>query len=312
MARLSEGTAVARGNALPIAARLEHDVRMLAEEIGERNLRDPIRHRALVKAAAFLWNELRETGRQPGRQAFWANERATENLELEIAGAEFAREVIVIGAHYDTVRSSPGGNDNGTGVAVVLQLARMFSQVAEHARPARTLRFVLFSCEEPPFTRTPQMGSMVYAARCKQHGEHVAGMLSLETLGSFYDGHRGPDAPLPFRLWSPFRGDFIAVIGNLASKPLTQRITHEFRASSRVRCRTLTAPGFLPGVRSSDHWSFWKHGYRASMITDTAPLRYRHYHRPTDRAANVDFERLAEITSGMSVVVQRLSNDPIS
>jgi Zn-dependent M28 family amino/carboxypeptidase len=295
------------GNGL--SARLERHVRVLAEEIGERNLRDETRQRALGKARDYLYEALSRTGKQPAVQEFSAGGHVATNLEIEVEGHAASAGCIVIGAHYDTAHTSPGANDNATGVAVLLQLAEWFSSLGSSGEPppSATLRFVLFSCEEPPFTRTPSMGSLVYAKRCQARGEQIGAMLSLETLGSFYEEHRGPEAPFPLNVFSPFRGDFVAVVGNLRSRSLAAQVERGFRTDSMTRCLAFGAPGVLPGIKSSDHWSFWKYGYRAVMVTDTAPLRYRHYHRPTDRVQYVDFVRLADIARGLRSAVASLA-----
>jgi hypothetical protein len=287
------------------ADELKRDVEILASEIGERNLRDPRRSRALESAREFIANEFAATGRTVRRQQYVVRRVGVENLEIEFPGTDKAGEIVVAGAHYDTAENTPGANDNATGVAALLAIARRASRDTERLR---TLRLVAFCTEEPPFTRTPDMGSVVYARACRRRGDCIVGMLSLETMGYFSDSRRAEHAPFPFNYVSPWRPDFLAVFGNVSSRSLVDRVTSAFDEAGQIRCIGVSLPGILPGVRSSDHWSFWKEGYRAAMLTDTAFLRYRHYHRPTDTADKLDFERLAKVTSSITRALDRLAN----
>lgn len=285
---------------------LREDVLALAVDIGERNLRDTLRARRLGLARDYLVQRLEGAGYPVRLHAYDAAGHQVENVEVELRGTTYPEQVLVVGAHYDSAHHSPGANDNGTGVAALLALAELF-QGGAVARPSCTVRFVAFATEEQPFTRTPEMGSFAYARRCYERHETVRGMLSLETLGSYAQGHRWPEAPFPLNVVSPLRADFFAVVGNLASHALVRRCVESFPGRPGVRCRGVALPGLLPGVKSSDHWSFWQHGYPAVMLTDTAPLRYRHYHRPSDIIERVDFTTLAAVTTGLVSVVRELA-----
>jgi hypothetical protein len=292
-----------------VTARLKRDVSVLATEIGERNLRDPARRRALRAAREYIAAELTAAGHRVSRQTYAVGDTSVENLEVELRGTDKAEEIIVVGAHYDTAANTPGANDNASGVAALLAIAR-------HARSGigrrRTVRLVAFCTEEPPFTRTAEMGSWVYARACRRHGDAIAGMLSLETLGYYADSHRPKHAPFLLRHASPWRADFLAVLGNLGSRELVSQVVGAFDEVKKIRCVGAALPGFLPGVRSSDQWSFWKEGYPAIMLTDTAWLRYRHYHRPSDTPDKLDFARLAKVTSSVEHALDRLANADIS
>src|SRR5436190_16300500 len=128
-----------------------------------------------------------------------------------------------------------------------------------------------------PFTRTKEMGSYVYANTCRARGDPIIGMLCLETIGC-YSEEVGSQRLSLHGLLLPRRGNFLAVVGNRKSKALLEDITASLRRAASVRAEAWTLPTHFPGAWSSDHWSFWKHGYRAVMATDTAPLRYRYYH----------------------------------
>ncbi|NMO16761.1 M28 family peptidase [Pyxidicoccus fallax] len=285
---------------------LREDVMALAVDIGERNLRDTLRARRLGLTRDYLVQRLESAGYAVKLHGYEAGGHRVENVEAELPGTSYPDEVLVVGAHYDSAHGSPGANDNGSAVASLLALAGLF-QVGAMPRPARTVRFVAFATEEQPFTRTPEMGSFAYARRCRERHEDIRAMLSLETLGSYAHAHRWPEGPFPLNLYSPLRGDFFAVVGNLASRALVRRCVAAFPQGPGARCAGVALPGLLPGVKSSDHWSFWQHGYPAVMLTDTGPLRYRHYHRHSDILDRVDFTTLATVTTGLVSVVRELA-----
>lgn len=282
-----------------LAAELERDVREIAGRIGERSVRRP---RALAEASEYVEVRLRETGLRVRRLLVPA--LSADNVETELAGSDPAAGMIVVGAHYDSVQDCPGANDNGTGVAAMLALARRFAKT----HPARTLRFVAFPGEEPPTFDTDAMGSVAYARACRANGETVAAMLSLETLGCYSDAPGSQKFPLPLLgLVYPNRGDFLTFVGNLSSASLVRRAIGAFREHARFPSEGAALPSWVPGVGWSDHASFWKEGYPAIMVTDTAPFRYPHYHLPTDTPDRVDYERLARVVHGLAAVVEQIS-----
>src|SRR6266487_581027 len=225
---------------------LRRDVQTLAGDIGERNM---IRYSQLNAAAEFIENSFSRVGLQPRRDTYELNGRACHNIEGEIHGVR--PEIVLVGAHYDSVFGGPGANDNGSGVAALLAFARYFSGKVGQ----QTLRFGAFVNEEPPFFQTPQMGSFVYASRCKARGDKISAMISLETTANF-----------------------IGFVGNFHSRALVRRAISLFRAQQKIPSEGAALPSFIPGVSWSDQWSFWQHGYPAIIVTDTALFRYRHYH----------------------------------
>ncbi len=284
-----------------LAGQLEADVRMLAEEIGERNVFHPER---LQRAVAFIERELAAVGLEAERQTYEVRGVASHNIEAELEGSERPEEIIIIGAHYDSVLGSPGANDNGSGVAALLALARRFAE----ADPARSLRFVFFVNEEPPFFLSPEMGSVVYAGRSAEHGEDIRGMVSLETIGYYDDQPKSQTYPIGMLDWIyPDQGDFIAFVSNLRSRSLLRAAVGAFREETRIPSEGASLPGFIPGVGWSDHWAFWQEGYSAIMLTDTAPFRYPYYHTAEDTWDRLDYERLALVVRGFEPVVEHLA-----
>lgn len=281
------------------AEQLRADVTYLGQAIGERNAAHYVQ---LDQAAFFIENEWRKAGYSPQRQEYEVNGRRFANIELELRGAAAPREIIVLGAHYDSAPGSPGANDNGSAVATLLDLARAF-----HGRRfRRTLRLVAFTNEEQPFTRTPQMGSRVYARSARRRREQIMAMIGLENIGcrSLREGSQR----LSFRgRLLPSRGDFIAMVANRRSRFLLEPVRTAFQQHAAIDCAALVLPSFFPGAWSSDHWSFAREGFPAIMLTDTALLRYRYYHTPEDTPEKLDYDFLSLVTAGLESVLIELA-----
>ena len=280
-------------------AELVADVQTLAGDIGERNMP---RYPQLNAAADFIEGSFSRAGLQPRRDTYELQGRGCHNIEAEIRGVR--PQIVVIGAHYDSVFGSPGANDNGSGVAAMLALARRFA-----GKPAgRTLRFVAFVNEEPPYFQTGQMGSFVYASRCKARSEQISAMISLETIGYFSDAPRSQTYPsLGLGAFYPTTGNFIGFVGNVRSRTLLRRAISLFRQQGRLPSEGAALPSFIPGVGWSDQWAFWQHGYPGIMITDTAPFRYPHYHAATDTPDKLDYDRFALVVSGVEKMIEELT-----
>ncbi len=282
-----------------LRAELKADVQTLAGEIGERNV---VRWSQLQAAADFIETSFARAGLTIKRDACEVEGRICHNLEAEMRGSD--PEVVLIGAHYDSVFGSPGANDNGSGVAAMLALARRFA-----GQPPRyTMRFVAFVNEEPPFFQTPKMGSMVYARNCKARGDRIRAMISLETIGYFSDtpgSQKYPAAGLG--IFYPRVGNFIGFVGNVPSRALLRQVLAQFREEKKLPSEGAALPAFIPGVGWSDQWAFWQNGYPGIMVTDTAPFRYPYYHSPNDTADKIDYDRFALVVSGLEKTIERLA-----
>jgi Zn-dependent M28 family amino/carboxypeptidase len=283
-----------------LSDRLAAHIQTLAGDIGERNIFKPGAYR---RAADYIAGAFKDAGYEVDWQRFEAQRVTCANLTATRVGSTRADEIVVIGAHYDSVAGCPGANDNASAVAALLELARRFAG----DRPARTIRFVAFANEEPPFFLTDKMGSRVYAGACRERRDDVQAMISLETLGCYNDAPGSQRYPPLFRFFYPDRGNFVAFVSDLGSRPLLSRSARVFRAHSNVPLETCATFASVPGVDWSDHGSFWKHGYRAFMVTDTAPYRYSHYHEPTDTPEKVNCDMLARVTLGIEAVVRDLA-----
>ena len=284
-----------------LAATLRRHVARIAAH--EHNLEH---YRELEEVARYIEATLASFGYVPGRQEFTVNGKSVRNIDAVIAPATTDRdaEVIVIGAHYDSVSGSPGANDNGSGTAAVIELARLMRDL--DGRSKKRIRFVLFVNEEPPYFRTDTMGSVRYARTLVERGEQVVAMYSIETIGFFSSAPGSQKYPPPFGLMFPDRGDFVAFVGLLGSRDLVHRAIRSFRAHTAFPSIGGVAPDLVPGIGSSDHWSFARHGIPALMVTDTAPFRYPHYHETSDTPDKVDTESMARIVKGLERMFREL------
>ena len=299
------------GHLVPLTSEettLRDDVRRhvekLAGEIGERNLDH---YEALTAASRYLADTLASDGYRVERNGFEVTTPSgvliTDNLVAEIRGSKRPGEIVVVGAHYDSALGTPGADDNATGAAAVLCLAKAFTGKT----PERTLRFAFFTNEEPPYYHKAAMGSLVYARASKSRAESIVAMLSLETIGYFSDQPGSQQYPFPINLLYPSTGNFLGFIGNVASRALVRRAIGSFRAQSPVASEGVAGPTFIPGIDWSDQWAFWEQGYHGIMLTDTALYRNPHYHARTDTPDTIDYERLVHVVRGVESVVADLA-----
>lgn len=286
-----------------LADELAADVQQLAGSIGERNV---FEYQSLQAAVEFIETSLSDAGYKVRKQDYSAESRICSNIEVQLTGTARSEQIVVIGAHYDSVLNCPGANDNGSAVAATLALARRFAS----RQTPRTLRFVLFANEEPPFFKTDQMGSVVYAKSCRDKNENIVAMLSLETMGYYSDEPKSQKYPFPLNLVYPSTGNFIGFVSNLSSRRLLHTVIASFRKNCSFPSQGGAVPEFIPGTNWSDHWAFWQQGYPAMMVTDTAPFRYQHYHTPEDTPDKIDYDRLARVVSGLEKVITELTNTP--
>ena len=265
-------------------------VEYLTVTIGDRHLWKDF---SLDKTARYIESIFESYGYPVQRQTFSCYGKAVSNLIVEKTGTD--KEVVIIGAHYDTVPGSPGADDNASAVAGLLELARLNQEASNR----KTLVFSALVNEEPPCFGSPDMGSMVYAKHLKEQRVPVEVMVSLEMIGYFSE-ERIQTYPLPgMGLVYPKTGNYIGVVGNLHSSKYVCFFKKGIRKHSSINARSLTAPEFFGGIYLSDNYSFWHHGYTAVMVTDTSFFRNRHYHQATDTIDTLDFDRMAEVIRGL-------------
>lgn len=300
-----------------LSSNLRRHVEYLCSEICPRNFLNP---KGLAASADYIDRQFREFGYSPVRTQFKAeegllkdypsapdNEITYENIAVEIRGSRLPDEIFVIGAHYDSPAAVDGcraANDNASGVAAVLELAHRFSGKTFD----RTVRFVSFPNEEPPFFWTSSMGSYVYAKGCRDRKEKIIGMYSLETIGYYSDKPGSQDYPPPLKYVYPDKGDFVGFVGNISSIGLIRKSASIFRKKVKFPSEGAALLSSIPGVGWSDHWSFWEMGYPALMVTDTAPFRYPYYHSSSDNPDKLDYDSMARVVAGLDLVIQEILN----
>ena len=283
-----------------IRDRLVHHVHVLSAEIGERHPENPA---AIDRTVAYIVREFENAGFDTEHHGYGGNGRH-RNVVAELAGGGRRDEILVVGAHYDTVRQSPGADDNASGVAALLVIAAHLAA----SRPEKTIRFIAFANEEHPFSGTDDMGSLWYAREMRARGENIVAMFSLEMLGCYSDKAASQNYPVPLKWFYPSTASFIAFVANMSSRPLLVQAIQAFRRHSGFPAEGLAAPeSLLPDIRRSDHASFWDHGYPALMITDTASYRNRNYHSPADLAPTLDYERMAAVVHGLIAMIADLA-----
>jgi Zn-dependent M28 family amino/carboxypeptidase len=281
--------------------RLHEHIDVLALKIGERHIGRP---RALAAAARYIEGALARTGRDVRRQSYKAGAIECSNLQVELTGVERPGDILLVGAHYDTVEGSPGADDNASGVAAMIEIASLLSR----RRLRSTVRCVAFVNEEPPFFYSRQMGSAVYARAARARGDDIRLMVSLEMLG-YYSARSGSQHYPPLLgLFYPDRANFIAFVSNLGSRRELARLCGAFRSNCTFPSERLASPAIVPGVSWSDQLSFWRAGYPAVMVTDTAFYRYPHYHAPTDTPEKLNYVALARVTAGLADAVASLAD----
>ncbi len=272
-------------------------VNILADEIGPRPISRPER---LVLARDFIADYFQRLHMTVAFQPVYYKGKEYHNVLASTGNTSplkrNERLILVIGAHYDTVSSTPGADDNASGIAGLLETAAILRPFCPD-----NVVFAAFCMEEPPVFRTKKMGSYQYAKHLKQTGQKLLGMICLEMLGYFSDrpGSQKYPFPLMSRIY-PKEGNFIAIVGNVKSKPLTMTVAKSFSRHTTIKVETLNAPAFMIGIDFSDHWAFQKLGYQAVMVTDTAFYRNPNYHRPTDVPSTLDYNRAAQVVDGLA------------
>jgi Zn-dependent M28 family amino/carboxypeptidase len=280
---------------------LQAHVEQIAGRIGEHNVDHP---EQLEAAAQYIESQLSTLGYTTHRQSI-SRDMAVSNIETEISGSSKPSEIVVIGAHYDSVVGTAGANDNTTGVAALLELARLF----RGRQFPRTLRFVFFVNEEPPWFQKSEMGSLVYARRSRAQQENVVAMLSLETIGYYSSQSNSQQYPAGLGLFYPDRGNFVAFVGNVNSARMLRRSIESFRNTAQFPSIGAAVPERIPGAGWSDHWSFWQQGYPAIMVTDTAIFRYPHYHLASDTPDKINYESMVRVVHGLESVIEDLASN---
>ena len=282
------------------AGALEEHVRQLASVIGERNVFRPA---ALSAAADYIERIWVEQGYDVSKHVYETHDQQCANLEVTRRGDRYPERLLLIGAHYDSVRGAPGANDNASSVAALLEISRLFQQ--QH--PAISVRFVAFVNEEPPFFMRSDQGSMVYARMVKARGDDIVLMVSMDCIGCYSEQPGCQRYPPFFGFFYPSQANYLAVVSNLASRRSMRMFVDQFRAASDFPLEHLATTSFIPGVSWSDHRSFWKQGYQALLVSDSAFYRYRHYHRSSVTPDKISYPMFTRAVVGLHKAFAQLA-----
>lgn len=251
---------------------------------------------ALEPSARYIRTEFSKHSNDVSYQDFSDSGETFHNIIARFGPRDKAIPLYVIGAHYDSEGGNPGADDNASGVAALLELARLFSLYA----PKVPVELVAFALEEPPYFRSEYMGSYIHASRLSKQHRDVALMIALECIGYYDDASHSQSYPLPkMELIYPDRGNFIALVGRLHDLLVMRRFKKEFARSTLIPVFSINAPAALPGIDFSDHLNYWKFDYPAIMVTDTAFYRNRNYHEFSDRIETLDFKQMAQVVDGI-------------
>jgi Zn-dependent M28 family amino/carboxypeptidase len=270
--------------------KLEAAVRSLVG-LGKRNT-----HAGMEQAAAWISARLVALGLTPSDQVYRFDNENYRNVAVLLGAATPQR--IVVGAHYDVAGPNPGADDNASGVAGLLEIARL---LRDRPPPMRT-ELVFYPNEEPPAFHTSGMGSSVHA-RSLRAGE-VRAMIGLEMIGCFSGAQQFPAAPL--KLFYPERPDYIVVVGRLGDGALVRAVKRAMRGAG-APVRSINAPREVPGIDFSDHANYWNAGMPAVMITDTAFYRNPRYHTALDTPDTLDYATMAQVVEGVAAAVHALA-----
>lgn len=288
-----------REGIMPDTSLLRQHVEMLSTAFSPRDYRHP---ENLDRAAGYIRGHFKASGATVYEQPFVHDGITYKNVIAEYGPA--GRPAIVVGAHYDAVVGSPGANDNASAVAGLLELARLFADASFSSR----VILAAYTLEEPPFFGTDIMGSALHARSLKDQGADVRLMICFEMIGYFTDEPGSQKFPLPFlSLYYPTTGNFIGIVDRLFSTR-AGRMKRWMRKATDLPVYSINAPAWVPGVDWSDHSNFWKQGYPAVMVTDTAFYRYDAYHTAADTPDRLDYRAMAKVVHGVYGYVMKLAS----
>ena len=269
------------------AGRLRNHVVALSQTFHPRDWRHVDN---LNRCADYIAGQLTLSGATVESQPFTAQGLQYRNVIARFGHGKGHK--LILGAHYDAFEGSPGADDNASGVAVLIETAMLLGR----EQPDREVEIVAYSLEEPPFFRTPFMGSAVHARSIATEKDAVTGVIVLEMVGCFRDDQGSQKYPVPLlQLFYPNRGNYLTVVGSLTQGAWIKSVKREMAAVTDLPVRSIRGPGIIPGIDFSDHVNYWSLGIPAVMITDTAFYRNMAYHTESDTAERLDYDRMAKV-----------------
>lgn len=283
--------------------RLQTIVKTLSIDFHPRNYHNTTN---LNKTADYIQKHFEAAGGKVTIQSFEASGKTYKNVSCHFGNNDNAK--VIVGAHYDSHDDTPGADDNASGVAGLIELAYLLGKNT----PDGNFELVAYPLEEPPFFATSNMGSHFHAQKTLNEGHPIAGVIVLEMIGYFTDEFNSQEYPLPlFKAIYPNTGNFIAVIGNMDQRTFTKDVKIGMKGASDLPVRSINAPKSIPGIDFSDHRNYWKFGYNAVMVTDTAFYRNTAYHEPNDTWDRLNYEKMGQVVQGVySAILQLTESRP--
>jgi len=278
--------------------------KLFADVKGLSNINPPRNYfnlSSLNETADYIYSEFEKTEcEELNIQKFEVNKNEYKNIICSF-GVENP-ERLIVGAHYDVFGNTQGADDNASGVAGILELARIFGR--ERPELKYRIDFVAYTLEEPPFFRTDSMGSAKHAQYLKENSFNVKGVIILEMIGIFSEKEGSQEYPTPLlKIFYPSKGNFIAVVGKFGQQKIVKKVKRHIIENSNIEARSINAPTFIPGIDFSDHLNYWHQGFDAVMITDTSFYRNFNYHTTNDTIEKMDFKKMKEVVKGIYSVV---------
>lgn len=281
-------------------ARIMNDLQFLA---GSAQARYDGNVKRLNECAEYIFSEFRKLTGYVEEQKYFVGVIEYKNVICSFGPRDGER--IVIGAHYDVCEVQPGADDNASGVAGLLEIARLLKNESPHLK--YRIDLVAYTLEEPPNFRTKNMGSAVHAKMLHDQQVKIKAMICLEMIGYFSEKRHSQEYPLGImKLVYPTKANYIAVIGKLGQGKTTRKIKRNMKRNSEIRTISLNAPASIPGIDFSDHLNYWRYGYVAVMITDTSFYRNANYHEKSDTIDTLNIDKMAEVIKGVFAAVMNL------
>lgn len=276
---------------------LEGHVKNLSVNFHPRNFRNL---RNLDASAEYILKAFSAAGAKASMQVYAVNGRNYQNVIARFGITDPKAGRWIIGAHYDSCADTPGADDNASGVAGLLELARLLG--GDPNPPP--VELVAYTLEEPPYFRSSDMGSAHHARTVIESGIPVKGVIILEMIGYFTGQPGTQEYPIGLlRLFYPGRGDFLIVVGQLGQRAFTREVKIGMKNPSGLPVYSINGPVSLPGIDFSDHLNYWAYNLPAVMITDTAFYRNKAYHEKEDTWDRLDYDKMAK---GVTAVYQSL------
>ena len=248
----------------------------------------------LDTVAERIRNEFQKNTDRVSFQNYAVEEKQYKNVIASFGPEEGER--IIVGAHYDVCGNQDGADDNASGVAGILELAKLLKDKTSKYR----IDLVAYTLEEPPYFNSKQMGSYIHAKSLHDAHVSIKGMISLEMIGYYSENENSQDYPIGFMKWIyGNKGNYITIVQKSFCGAFAKQFKELSFENNSIPTKAFRAPSFIGGISLSDHKNYWKFGYSAVMVTNTAFYRNHNYHEETDKLATLDISKMGQTIDGV-------------